>query len=88
MNFTCPVCGFAGLTSSPKDIHGHASLEICPCCSFQFGVDDDDRHWSYDRWRATWIAEGMQWRGAQQPPADWSPRLQLAAIGRRAPFSE
>jgi transcription elongation factor Elf1 len=84
MNFTCPVCGFTRLTSSPRDANGHASLELCPCCNFQFGVDDDDRHWSYDRWRATWIAEGMKWRGAQQPPDGWDPRAQLAAIGRRA----
>jgi hypothetical protein len=51
---------------------------------FQFGVDDDDRHWSYDRWRAVWIAQGMKWRGAQPPAPEWDPRLQLAAIGRRA----
>lgn len=83
--FTCPVCGFPGLTQPPRNRSGGASYEICPSCAFQFGVSDDDRGQTYDGWRARWIAEGMPWdRGASPPPESWDPAEQLRRLRRDA----
>lgn len=79
MNFLCPVCGFPNLNEPPRSPKtGAGSHEICPSCSFQFGVTDDDRGKSYEEWRAHWIANGMIWdNGSSDPPDDWNPIEQL-----------
>ena len=83
MTFTCPVCGYPGLTEEPRSPRtGGGSYEICPSCGFQFGVTDDADDFTYEAWRNKWIAEGMQWdRGSTQPPAGWNPREQLRRAG-------
>ncbi len=44
MKHICPVCGYKGFDEPPyhdcKNFEG-GSFEICECCRFQFGVDDD-----------------------------------------------
>jgi hypothetical protein len=61
---------------------GGGSYEICPSCSFQFGVSDDDRGYTYEIWRQQWIANGMQWdKGYSEPPLGWNPVEQLKQIG-------
>lgn len=81
----CPVCGFdLGLRpwdgDSPSD-------EICPSCGMHFGYYDatpegpEGRAAIYAEWRQCWIDEGMPWRGASQPPADWNPAEQLKRLG-------
>jgi hypothetical protein len=77
MPYTCPVCGFPGLTEPPMSRSGGGSYEICPSCGFQFGVDDEDRGETYAGWRARWVADGMPWRSASPAPAGWDPRAQL-----------
>lgn len=82
MAFTCPVCGYPGLFSAPRTPSGAGSDEICPSCSFQFGVTDDDRGITYEEWRATWRRSGMLWdKGDTVPPDGWDPVEQLRAIG-------
>lgn len=78
----CPVCGFPGLDESPRSASGGASYEICPSCGFEFGVSDEDLGFTYDEWRARWIAHGMAWDSAdiEPPPDGWDPREQLKAI--------
>jgi hypothetical protein len=81
MPFMCPVCGFPDLTEPPRPSSGGGSYEICPSCSFQFGVSDDDRGFTYEGWRRHWIEEGMPWdREGSQPPAGWDPVQQLRAV--------
>ncbi|MBG9768529.1 hypothetical protein [Bacillus vallismortis] len=68
MNYTCPVCGFHGLTEPAYDKQGHHSYEICPCCGFQFGFDDyemqrEDGSYlepseSIIAYRKNWLADG------------------------------
>jgi len=79
----CPVCGYPGLEEPPRSSTGGGSYEICPSCSFQFGVTDDDKGITYDQWRADWIAAGMPWDsvGRSARPAGWDPVTQLAGIG-------
>jgi len=40
--YVCPVCGFDELDDSPYYEHFAGNNEICPCCGFEFGVDDFD----------------------------------------------
>lgn len=59
------------------------SYEICDCCSFQFGVSDDNDGYSFQAWRARWIADGMRWdEGRSEPPAGWDPVEQLNTVLR------
>jgi hypothetical protein len=77
--YVCPVCGYPELYDPPRSSAGGGSYEICPSCGFEFGVSDDDLGYSYEQWRARWIAQGMPWdRAAIQPPPDnWDPQQQL-----------
>jgi hypothetical protein len=82
---TCPVCGYNKLAEPPRNRTGGASLEICACCGFQFGVTDDDQGVSYDDHRHEWIAEGMPWRSTgRRAPAEWNPQTQLAGLALNA----
>jgi hypothetical protein len=81
MAFTCPVCGFPGLSEAPRPPAGGGSYEICPSCGFQFGVSDDDRGETYAGWRERWVAAGARWSSASPVPAGWDPRGQLRAAG-------
>jgi hypothetical protein len=82
MSFACPVCGYGGLDDEPRPASGGGSFEICPSCSFQFGVSDDDRGFTFEDWRRRWIDGGMVWdKGRSDPPAGWDPIQQLARIG-------
>lgn len=78
MAHTCLVCGFPHLTEPPRPKTGGGSFEICPCCGYQFGVDDDDEQIPYDKARADWILQGMPWRGSNPPPRHWDPKDQLS----------
>lgn len=81
MPYICPVCGFPDLEEPPRSPSGGGSYEICPSCSFQFGVSDDDRGFSYDEWRRRWIESGMPWdKGSSTPPSGWDPIQQLSHI--------
>lgn len=63
----CPVCGYDKLYEPPYDNYGLGSYEICPCCGFQFGVDDfstDDNfdvNFIYEKWRKNWEFNGKKW---------------------------
>lgn len=61
---------------------GGGSFEICSCCGFQFGVSDDDRGYTFERWRLRWVNQGLPWTDQDRPPPkDWDPYTQLARIG-------
>lgn len=56
------------------------SLEECPSCGFQFGVDDE-REITYEAWREAWVEGGMKWwDDSMSHPEDWDPAKQLAAL--------
>ncbi len=78
----CPVCGYDKLREPPRSKKTKSgSYEICPSCSFQFGVSDDDEGWTYSRWREKWIKEGLVWdKGSSKPPLNWDPTKQLKNI--------
>jgi hypothetical protein len=79
-NFTCPVCGFAGLTEPPIDVTGSPTYSICPCCGVQYGADDQEK--THEELRKIWVQGGAQWWSQNQPPPDgWSADEQLKAAG-------
>ena len=80
----CPVCGYDGLDEPAFDERGAGSDDICPCCGFQFGLDDfpyEDRERLVAEWRERWVAGGCVWKyatGCRRPPEGWDPQAQLA----------
>ena len=79
----CPVCGYDGLFAPPFNERGIGSDELCPCCAFQFGLDDfpyEGRERLISEWRERWVAGGCVWKltGCRRPPEGWDPQAQLA----------
>lgn len=84
--FMCPVCGYPGLNYPPHSSSGSPSHEICPCCGFHFGYDDDDQGFTYEKWRHRWIMEKkLAWWSRRGPPPNWSPAKQLGRLARTEP---
>ena len=78
--FTCPVCGFPGLSEPAHDAHGCGSFEICPCCGTEFGYDDATR--SHAELRKAWLAAGAPWWSQTDRPAPrWNAAEQLRKAG-------
>lgn len=81
VSFSCTVCGYPGLREAPRSPMNGASYEICPCCGFQFGFDDEDQGISAEQWRQRWVNSGMSWTSVgQYPPPGWDPREQLKRL--------
>lgn len=78
MEYRCLVCNYDGLFEDPYD-NEIASDEICPCCGFQYGLDDfDDKEASYISWRTKWINNGCKWYSkGRKEPTNWSVKDQL-----------
>ena len=79
----CPVCGYDGLDEPAFDERGVGSDGICPCCSFQFGLDDfpyEDREGPVAEWRERRDDGGCVWKFPSDglPPEGWDPQAQLA----------
>jgi len=78
-----PVCGFTGLAEEPDSKENGASDEICPSCGFQFGHSDASEGCTYEQWRVSWVASGMQWFSTsrlKERPIGWNPEAQLRGL--------
>jgi hypothetical protein len=82
ITYQCPACGWHELTEPPRTADSGGSYEICASCGFEFGVTDDDQGFTYESWRARWVAVGMPWRsdGIEAPPTNWDPAAQLQTL--------
>jgi hypothetical protein len=78
----CPVCGYSKLKEAPRSHECGGSYEICPSCGFQFGVSDDDRGFTYEKWRQKWKDAGMKWSSERKIPRGLNPTTQLARVTR------
>lgn len=81
----CLVCGFGGLFEEPySGSELSPSDEICPCCGFQYGFDDNGRISSdaHVKWRERWKAGGMRWwsSNVDRMPRGWSGEKQLLSL--------
>jgi transcription initiation factor IIE alpha subunit len=75
--YICPVCGYTGLYEQPYDKNGCASYEICPCCGFEFGYDDNDQGKTFKQYREKWILNGASWFNEKRKPEKWNLKEQL-----------
>lgn len=67
MKYVCPVCGSQNLNEVPYDKDNNPSDEICRCCGFQFGYDEDIENENgelveiseaHQLYRVKWIKDG------------------------------
>jgi hypothetical protein len=69
--------------------YGKASYDICPCCSFEFGLEDEapdsTKSVSFEKYLQQWIAEGCVWFQLEFKPHDWNLRTQLQKAGIKYP---
>jgi hypothetical protein len=64
------------LTPPYEDVLGTPSYEVCPCCGFEFGNDDNPGTAdpiSFERYRQQWLSEGAPWFDPSIRPVGWSP---------------
>src|SRR4051812_12611451 len=63
---------------------GMPSFEVCSCCSFEFGNDDEPgtaNAVTFDEHRRDWIARGCPWFDDKKRPVQWSFADQLRSAG-------
>jgi ribosomal protein L37E len=82
MTYECPACGYPDLDEQPRTPGSGGSYEICASCGFEFGYTDEVSGFTYETWRARWIALGTPWdsTGIEDPPAGWDPQAQLGRL--------
>lgn len=82
MTYKCKVCNYDGLYDPPYDERGIASEEICPCCGFHYGYDEDSETEDINvLWRKRWIEEGYKWFSTSRPaPNGWDAKEQLKEL--------
>jgi hypothetical protein len=70
-------------------VWGKPSYEVCHCCGFEFGFDDEPESGvvgsSFEESRREWIAGGCVWFYPELQPADWSLSAQLETAGIKNP---
>ena len=63
---------------------GMPSYEVCPCCGFEFGNDDDPgtaTPETFEQYLENWIALGTPWFDLSKRPAKWSLSDQIRKAG-------
>lgn len=82
-----PPISAALYTAQPpyEKLWGMASYEVCPCCGFEFGNDDNagtGPNSSFSEYLGEWIVdEKMQWLIPELKPANWNLADQLKKAG-------
>ena len=59
---------------------GDPSYQVCDCCGFEFGNDDEPgtaAPSSFREYRDEWLSGGAQWFNPAKRPADWTSERQL-----------
>lgn len=85
-----PYSGYEGPASSAlpteppyEDFLGTPSYEVCRCCGFEFGNDDNpgtSSPESFEDYRAAWLASGGKWFDPAARPEEWDRGEQLARV--------
>jgi len=76
----CPICGYTRLQMSPYDEHGYPSYEICDCCGFEYGFDDDSEGYSFENYREKWINEGFKFSNDKMQPETWNRQTMIKQL--------
>ena len=60
---------------------GDPSYDVCPCCGFEYGNDDNPIGTvagdSFEEYRKKWITNGAKWFDEKLKPANWNLEEQL-----------
>lgn len=78
--YYCLVCGYRGLIAPQYDSEGLPNFELCICCGYQAGYDDDDQGHSIESYRKWWFERGAPWCHLEDKPKDWDLKKQLKNI--------
>ena len=66
-------------------IWGQPSYEVCDCCGFEFGFDDEPGEGAepetFEKYLANWAREGCNWFSPDERPVNWSLEVQLKEAG-------
>jgi hypothetical protein len=69
----------------PYEVHfGSASYQVCDCCGFEFGNDDNPgtgRAVSFTEYRNEWISGGAKWFIPRKKGSNWNLQDQLTKAG-------
>jgi len=76
----CPVCGYDQLKEAPFDSFGYPSYEICSCCGYEYGFDDESEGISFNEYREEWIKKGFKYRDQEEKPQDWDKDMMLEQL--------
>lgn len=65
---TCLACGFDKLDDEQYDAEMIPNEnQICPCCTWQAGFEDDDQGYTFETYREKWISDGTPWFYGEKP---------------------
>jgi len=71
--------------------YGPPSYEVCVCCGFEFGNDDEPgtaTGSTFTAYLREWIATGCNWFNPEKCPSGWSLDFQLTAAGITNPMNQ
>lgn len=87
-----PAPPWSDLGSPPySQAYGFPSYEVCPCCGFEFGNDDEPgtaAGATFAAYLREWIVAGCNWFDAEKRPSRWSLDFQLTAAGITNPMNQ
>ena len=72
------------VTPPYEKVWGGASYEVCDCCGFEFGNDDDasmSTPSTFEGYREEWLQEGALWFNPINKPVHWNLALQFQKAG-------
>jgi hypothetical protein len=64
--------------------YGEPSYDVCGCCGFEFGNDDDPgttEPETFDHYLRKWIENGCVWFNPSAKPVNWNLKKQLQEAG-------
>ena len=65
--------------------YGQPSYDVCSCCRYEYGNDDDpgpaSSPQSFQEYLSDWIENGLLWFRPDKRPSDWSLEIQLQKYG-------
>jgi rubredoxin len=82
-----------GLRPPYRLVLGDPSYDVCICCGFEYGNDDDPGTApgvSFEEYRANWISHGCQWFYESERPKEWrlEDQFRAGSIVWPAPYDE
>jgi hypothetical protein len=79
-NYHTAVVSNSNVTPPYCLVFGDASYEVCKCCGFEFGLDDEPgtaEPMSFEAYFDEWVRAGCIWFDKSGRPSDWKPHIQF-----------